>query len=422
MPRTRPCADLVLVAAICVVAGCTQEPTASFVTAVPWGLTGRTLVLDTHTHTRFSDGALLPTELAAIASANGCQALAITDHGDLTVRAATPEYFAEIRETRARFPGLILFGGLEWNVPPYRGREHATLLVEPGLEQLVLPAFKQQFEQKDAQADAALRWLAAQSKQSGDVILIYNHPSRQDQDGQENLKDYVGWSKVNALFVGFEGGPGHQKARSPGSYQGKFRTDARWDPVVAEIGGVWDRLLDQGHQVWGALAVSDYHNDQADFAPCEFSRTTLRVPHPDHRGVLLGLRAGSFWAGHGRVLDDLVFLAVSEGLPVPATPGEIIRLSRSARPVFRSKLTRGPAAKGRPLLVEVIGNGISGAPARVAARELMPDEDVFDWQPDRLVPGGDGKTAYFRVRVLASEPTHGLLVAYGNPIRIDLAR
>jgi len=64
------------------------KPDAEFVTSVPWGLTGGTVVLDGHSHTRFSDGALSPQELATEALLNGCGALAITDHGDLWAHAA----------------------------------------------------------------------------------------------------------------------------------------------------------------------------------------------------------------------------------------------------------------------------------------------------------------------------------------------
>src|SRR5262245_42661211 len=406
-------AYIALALSFCIVHGCTREPDAGFVTSIPWGLTGRAIVIDTHTHTRFSDGSHSPLELASSAFASGCHALAVTDHNDRDQRnrSATPEYLDEIDEARAKVPGLIMFAALEWNIPPYRGREHVTLLVDPALERSLLPEFKQQSEKDDAPAGEALRWLAQQEKRPDDIVLIYNHPSRKDEDREENLRDYIGWAGVNNLFVGFEGGPGHQKAPSPGAYGGSLKTEGRWDPVVAEVGGTWDRLLDQGYQVWGAIAVSDYHNDQFDFLPCEFARTTVRVPSGDHRGFLLGLRAGSFWGGHGRVLDDLLFAAVSEGLAVPATPGEVVRLPRNARPVFRVKVRRGPGAKDLPLRVEWIGNGLTGAPTRAAARELGPGEDTADWQPQQLVAGSDGRTAYFRARVVAPGTEHGL-VAY----------
>ena len=69
-------------------AACGGVPPIEYLAAVPWGRSGTTLVLDTHTHTRFSDGALSVRELVDEARAWGCDALAITDHGDLGMRAA----------------------------------------------------------------------------------------------------------------------------------------------------------------------------------------------------------------------------------------------------------------------------------------------------------------------------------------------
>src|SRR5438128_727982 len=108
---------LLLLGAVCLVGGCSRSPEAEFVISVPWGLLGPTVVLDSHTHTVFSDGTLAPQALAAMAVSNGCTALAITDHGDLRATAATPDYFAQIDAARRQFPDLILFAGLEWNIP-----------------------------------------------------------------------------------------------------------------------------------------------------------------------------------------------------------------------------------------------------------------------------------------------------------------
>jgi hypothetical protein len=317
---------------------------------------------------------------------------------------------------------MIVFAGLEWNVPPYLGREHVTLLVEPALERTLLPEFKARFEPKDASAGDALRWLAGQAGRAERIALIYNHPSRRDLDPEENQRDYAAWRDVNDLFVGFEGGPGHQKVDPPGAYRGRIRTKDRWDPVVAEIGGAWDRLLDAGEMPWGALAVSDYHGDK-DHVPCVFARTHLRVPQVDHRGVLQALRAGTFWAGHGRVLDDLAFVAVHPALEVPAAAGETFRLGASApMPVFRVAVKRSAGGAGLPLVAEIIGNGSTGRPESIAQGEIAPDREHFDWAPKSLVAGQDGKSAYFRARVTARDASGGALVAYSNPIRIIVGR
>ncbi len=88
------------------------------------------------------------------------------------------------------------------------------------------------------------------------------------------------------LFIGFAGAPGHQNAREPGAYGAPNFTIDRWDPVVAEVGGTWDRLLSEGHQLWGAIAGSDFHNRKLDKAPCDFSRIHIAAADFSYKAVL----------------------------------------------------------------------------------------------------------------------------------------
>lgn len=401
--------------------GCERAPESSFEVAVPWALTGETLTVDTHTHSNFSDGSLAPAALAEQAVRNGCDAFALTDHSDHGEAAATAGYFDAVDAVRASHPGLTVFAGLEWNVPPYDGREHVTVLVAPQLERELLPVLKERFDgmEEGTDAGAALDWLAgAAAQRLDDVVLYYSHPSRKDEDPSENERDFADWRHVNGLFAGFEGGPGHQRAESPGDYRAVLRTVDRWDPVVAEVGGSWDRLLDAGELVWGALAVSDYHEDRNDHPPCAFARTVVTVDRRDARGILRALRAGAFWAGHGQVLANLWFILADPALPLPATPGESVRLPAGARPVLRVKLERNFDYLDVPLAVEIIGNGVRGLPEVVASGIVAPGTDTFDFQPPRLIAGGDGRSAYFRARVSAEDPERGRLVAYTNPIRV----
>src|SRR5262245_10213707 len=69
---------------------------------IPWAGTGVWLKAETHVHTKFSDGAFTVDEVAEHAIANGCDALAITDHSDGNLRSATPEYHEAIRAARAK--------------------------------------------------------------------------------------------------------------------------------------------------------------------------------------------------------------------------------------------------------------------------------------------------------------------------------
>jgi len=238
-----------LAIALLLLAGCTQQPDAEVITEVPWALISQPLVMDTHTHTRFSDGKYSVAEMVQLAIDHGCEALAITDHSDLSEDAATPDYFSAIKTARTMHPGFILFGGIEWNIPPYWGREHVTVLLDPTLEETILGTFKQQFEQDDATADQGLEWLAEKTGIKDKAVLIYNHPSRKDDDPDENFQDILSWRDTNPLFIGFEGAPGHQKTKTTGSYKHLMLTQDRWDPVAADIGGAWDRMLDEGSPI-----------------------------------------------------------------------------------------------------------------------------------------------------------------------------
>ena len=83
-------------------------------------------------------------------------------------------------------------------------------------------------------AEQGLEWLAEKTGTGDKAVLIYNHPSRKDDDPDENLSDMLAWQAINPLFIGFEGAPGHQKTRQTGSYVRRIKTRDRWDPVAAD--------------------------------------------------------------------------------------------------------------------------------------------------------------------------------------------
>lgn len=416
--KTRCAFPLFLIVLFLHLTGCSPGPEAEMLNEVPWALVSRQLIVDTHTHTRFSDGRYSVDEVVQRAISHGCDALAISDHSDLSGEAATPAYFSAISLARTKFPGLVLFGGIEWNVPPYEGREHTTVLLDPSMEEAYLGTFKELFEQDGATADRGLRWLADKIVATRNAVLIYNHPSRKDDSLDENLHDMLAWRDVNSLFIGFEGAPGHQKTHPTGSYEHRINTQDRWDPVAAEIGGVWDRLLDRGHNIWAAIAVSDFHNDDLDYSPCEFSRTHVIPEDRSARGILAGLRAGSFWADHGHILDDLLFTISVPGLSLPVTPGEVARLRSNLAVQLTVLLKRGPGARNANLVVELIGNGRSGVPEVVSSERLSPSENTINWTLTDLKPGADQRSTYFRVRIRKPEHDAPDLLAYTNPIRL----
>ena len=110
--------------------GCGRGEQARHELAFPWSLGGRWLIADLHMHTRFSDGGLSVEELVGRAALNGCDAIALTDHGD-PATSVSPEFFEHVEATRRKLPDLVLLVGLEWNIPPYGGREHVNVIVDP---------------------------------------------------------------------------------------------------------------------------------------------------------------------------------------------------------------------------------------------------------------------------------------------------
>src|SRR4030095_15876668 len=98
---------------------------------------------------------------------NGCDVVAITDHADEELKAATPEYLDAIRAARVHNPNLAVIAGLEWNLPPGKGDEHAGVLFPSTMETVErFSTFKRRFDDWNKKgenpelADQALQWLA----------------------------------------------------------------------------------------------------------------------------------------------------------------------------------------------------------------------------------------------------------------------
>src|SRR5688572_8484501 len=135
-----------MVAASFIVGGAFGQPSGPrFVREISWQGRGVWLKADTHVHTRFSDGKHQLPEVLAKSEVHGCDVVAVTDHLDDNLKGATAEYFASIVAARKAHPAMTILSGGEWNVPPWGGDEHATVLVSPAVESR-LTEFKRLFD------------------------------------------------------------------------------------------------------------------------------------------------------------------------------------------------------------------------------------------------------------------------------------
>jgi len=81
-------------------------------------------MIDLHTHTLFSDGELIPSELARRAAVKGYTAIGMTDHGDLSNLDLIIPRLLRVAEDLSRAWGVTIVPGIELtHVPPVRFAE-----------------------------------------------------------------------------------------------------------------------------------------------------------------------------------------------------------------------------------------------------------------------------------------------------------
>ena len=324
---------------------------------------------DHHIHTQFSsDGLYRVFDQARHADAYGLDWIVITDHSsNAHVKIGADKVNPEIRDARRRLDDLLIFQGLEWNIP---GAEHGTVFVHPGRNELsVLKTFEADYDgslngatgnspANEELAKKGLTFLAksVSDRRVQDALFLANHPARRGIDSPHEVR---GWrDAAPKIAVGWEGAPGHQAAGipkaqlGPGGARGaygnspsadsfpgyvaeSYRTWGGFDYYSATVGGLWDSLLAEG-KPWWISANSDSHSNYldtavrgagsdfntngqyndpeysgapntnaADFWPGFYSRTHVGARGDDYASVMAGIRSGNVWVDHGGLLESL---------------------------------------------------------------------------------------------------------------------
>ncbi|WP_459798859.1 PHP domain-containing protein [Herbidospora sp. RD11066] len=350
---------------------------------------------DHHIHTQYSsDGYYRVIDHVRHASAYGLDWMVITDHGGAQhAKIGVEKVNPDIVAARADFKDMLVFQGLEWNIP---SAEHATVFVHPGRDEVaVLKEFENAYDgsvknasgsspANEALAVAAIQWLgqAVRRRRIPDALFFANHPARRGVDSPHEIR---AWRDADpSVAAGFEGAPGHQAAGlkapiGPGSGRGfysgapsadsfpaypaeSYRTWGGFDWMTAMVGGLWDSLLAEGkpwmitansdaHQVYLDTAAhapgTDFDRDgfhldpvygtgavptAGDFWPGYYSRTHVGAEDFSYAAVMRGLRAGRVWVDHGHLIDGIdVRVRESRSRDRGVTLGETLNIRKGTR-------------------------------------------------------------------------------------------
>ncbi|WP_240196977.1 PHP domain-containing protein [Nonomuraea lactucae] len=326
----------------------------------------RWLAGDHHIHTQYSsDGQYRVFDQARHAYAHGLDWMVVTDHGSAAhAKIGVEKVNPDIVQTREQLKNLLVYQGLEWNIP---AAEHATVFVHPGRNEVaVLKEFENAFDgsvkgagdstpANEALAVAGIRFLGEQVRRRRveGALFLANHPARRGIDSPHELR---GWREADpTVAIGMEGAPGHQAAGLPRATAGRargfydnnpsansfpgyplesYRTWGGFDWMTATVGGLWDSLLAEG-KAWWITANSDSHanyldtsqrgpggdfnangryedpvygpplTEAGDYWPGQYSRTHVGARSFSYRAVMDGLRAGRVWVDHGGLISGL---------------------------------------------------------------------------------------------------------------------
>jgi hypothetical protein len=415
---------------------------------------------DHHIHTQYSpDAQYRVSDHVHHASANGLDWMVITDHGtDQHAKIGVEKVNPDIRRARDLHQDMLVFQGLEWNIP---SAEHGTVFVHPGKDEVaVLKEFENSFDgsvkkasgsspANEALAIAGVNFLAdaVNRKRVQDALFLANHPARKGIDSPHEIR---GWRDAQPrIAVGMEGAPGHQAAGikaplGPGSGRGyydnkpgpdsfpgypleSYITWGGFDWMTATVGGLWDSLLAEG-KAWWITANSDSHsvygdtstrgpgsdfntngfyNDpvysggvnlgNGDFWPGFYSRTHVGAASHSYAAVMDGIRAGRIWVDHGRLLDSLDVSVRAGGSR--GTLGSTLQAKRGSDVEVRIRIGLPQEANWAQYLpqlkrIDVIVGDVTGP---VADRDTFKAPNTKVVQSFEVTPADNGREFVFRL-------------------------
>jgi len=235
----------------------------------------------------------------------------------------------------------------------------------------------------------------------------------------ETIKRVILPAALPGIVAGVEGGPGHQRSNPLGSYRRPETLIDRWDPIVAQVGGTWDTWLGKGLDVWGATADADFHHENGEYWPCEFSSTWLYAPDRSVDGVIRALHAGSYFGEHGHIVQKAELVATPAGQTRGAVPGQRLTVAAGTTVSVSMALdipdTDFEGKANHVDVVELIG--VAGGKSTVLFSDAPATPLAFN-VPVNVPAGGIVLRARGR-RTVDGGPA---LQFYTNPIRITTAR
>lgn len=322
----------------------------------------------------------------------GLSWMVATDHGGPThSKVAYDQAYPELVRSRAEFPDLLQFYGMEFDTP---GADHSSLIVpHTPQEREALRGIESRFSKRepwpaDPSWDAEPRMLEALRAMKdlpAPPVVIANHPSRSAKGvgeyGQTTPRELRDWNDTAPnVSVGMEGAPGHQANAlssdaerktegARGSYE-RSPTMGGFDQMTARLGGFWDSMLGEGRR-WWITSTSDSHRHYSegggDFWPGEYSKTYV-LAAKTYDDVLDGLRNGRVFVTTGDLVSQADLMVASGGRRAQIGGELAVRKGQDVTVTIRVRDPAGANSAGRKPEVAridlIVGNIVGPAADR----------------------------------------------------------